>query len=255
MKPIGRYLNYANVVATLALVFAMSGGALAANHYLVNSTKQISPKVLKKLKGNRGPQGGAGAQGLAGPRGLVGPQGATGTLDSSNFFSKTESDGRYLGKGEQATDSAKLGGVSASGYTTGEGAQGGRWLEMVNHGKEESFLFVPGIGELSLECITEPTRATGVQLTEHAGSAVFLTWGSVPDKQLPRMETAVLKEGATSLTQAFAPAENGTGQMTIQASGGLATPVHTYATITVSASVTEGVCRFQANYTATQQRF
>jgi hypothetical protein len=44
-----RHLNYANVVATLALVFAMSGGALAAKHYLVNSPKQISPKVLKSF--------------------------------------------------------------------------------------------------------------------------------------------------------------------------------------------------------------
>jgi hypothetical protein len=44
-----RRLSYANVVATLALVFAMSGGALAANHYLINSTKQINPKVLKAL--------------------------------------------------------------------------------------------------------------------------------------------------------------------------------------------------------------
>ena len=49
-----RRLSYANVTATLALVFAMSGGALAANHYLINSTKQISPKVLKKLTGKPG---------------------------------------------------------------------------------------------------------------------------------------------------------------------------------------------------------
>jgi hypothetical protein len=41
--------SYANVVATLALVLAMSGGALAASHYLITSTKQISPRVLKKL--------------------------------------------------------------------------------------------------------------------------------------------------------------------------------------------------------------
>ena len=34
-----RHLNYANVTATLALVFAMSGGALAAKHYLVSSPK------------------------------------------------------------------------------------------------------------------------------------------------------------------------------------------------------------------------
>ena len=47
-------LTYANVAATLALVLAMSGGALAASHYLINSTKQINPKVLKKLKGATG---------------------------------------------------------------------------------------------------------------------------------------------------------------------------------------------------------
>src|ERR1700712_1050053 len=44
-----RHLSYANVTATLALVFAMSGGALAAKHYLVTKTNQISPKVLKSF--------------------------------------------------------------------------------------------------------------------------------------------------------------------------------------------------------------
>jgi hypothetical protein len=44
-----RYLSYANITATLALVFAMSGGALAAKHYLVTKTNQISPKVLKSF--------------------------------------------------------------------------------------------------------------------------------------------------------------------------------------------------------------
>jgi hypothetical protein len=44
-----RHLTYANVTATLALVLAMSGGAFAAKHYLVNSTKQIDPKVLDSL--------------------------------------------------------------------------------------------------------------------------------------------------------------------------------------------------------------
>jgi hypothetical protein len=44
-----RHITYANVTATLALVFAMSGGALAAKHYLVTKTNQISPKVLQSL--------------------------------------------------------------------------------------------------------------------------------------------------------------------------------------------------------------
>jgi hypothetical protein len=73
MNSLRKHLSYANIVATLALLFAMSGGALAAKHYLVNSTKQINPKVLKKLKGN------TGKTGLAGPQGAAGLQGAKGT--------------------------------------------------------------------------------------------------------------------------------------------------------------------------------
>jgi hypothetical protein len=76
-----RRLTYANVTATLALVFAMSGGALAANHYLIHSTKQISPKVLKKLHGARGrtgPNGAIGPQGVKGDTGGRGQRGQTG---------------------------------------------------------------------------------------------------------------------------------------------------------------------------------
>jgi hypothetical protein len=71
-------LTYANVTATLALVLAMSGGALAANHYLINSTKQINPKVLKKLHGARGARGSLGPTGGVGPQGIQGPEGKRG---------------------------------------------------------------------------------------------------------------------------------------------------------------------------------
>jgi len=73
-----RHLRYANVTATLALVFAMSGGALAASHYLISSTKQISPSVLKKLKGANGKPGAAGKEGAPGPQGNQGLQGKEG---------------------------------------------------------------------------------------------------------------------------------------------------------------------------------
>jgi hypothetical protein len=87
-----RRISYANVAATLALVFSMSGGALAASHYLINSTKQINPKVLKKLKGNtgktgatgkegpQGKEGAAGKEGTAGKEGPRGPEGVSGVL-------------------------------------------------------------------------------------------------------------------------------------------------------------------------------
>jgi len=68
-------LSYANITATLALVFAMSGGAFAATHYLLTSTAQINPKVLKALKGKTGR---AGPAGEAGPTGETGPEGPAG---------------------------------------------------------------------------------------------------------------------------------------------------------------------------------
>jgi hypothetical protein len=71
-------ITYANVVATLALVFAMSGGALAAKHYLINSTKQINPKVLKTLKGKAGATGNTGATGKEGAPGKEGKEGKQG---------------------------------------------------------------------------------------------------------------------------------------------------------------------------------
>src|ERR1700680_1108994 len=86
---IRRRLSYANVAATLALVFAMSGGALAATHYLITSTKQISPKVLHKLrgsrgsKGSRGPTGPQGARGAKGANGAKGAKGATGAAGAA----------------------------------------------------------------------------------------------------------------------------------------------------------------------------
>jgi len=53
-------LTFANVTATIALLFAMSGGALAARHYLITSTSQIKPSVLRALKGEAGQAGGDG---------------------------------------------------------------------------------------------------------------------------------------------------------------------------------------------------
>jgi hypothetical protein len=77
----------------LALLFALSGTAMARNHsarnrYLITSTNQISPSVLAKLKGSRGPQGPPGSgplgpqglQGIVGPIGLPGERGAQGSV-------------------------------------------------------------------------------------------------------------------------------------------------------------------------------
>jgi hypothetical protein len=85
--PQGHRLGYANVAATIALVLSMTGGALAAGHYLVTSTKQISPKVLKKLKGKVGARGATGAQGTQGGVGPAGPTGGVGPAGPSHGYS------------------------------------------------------------------------------------------------------------------------------------------------------------------------
>lgn len=88
---IRKRLTYANVAMTLALVFAMTGGAYAAHKYLITSKKQISPKVLKQLKGAKGPAGvpgAAGAQGPAGPQGPVGAPGKDGVAGKDGAVGK-----------------------------------------------------------------------------------------------------------------------------------------------------------------------
>jgi hypothetical protein len=80
-------LTYANVAATLALVFSMGGGALAASHYLITSTAQIMPSVLRAMRaggtaGAKGATGATGAKGAAGAPGTSGARGATGPTGS-----------------------------------------------------------------------------------------------------------------------------------------------------------------------------
>jgi hypothetical protein len=59
------------LVAILALVVATAGTAIAAHHYVITSTKQIAPKVLKQLRGRTGRPGAAGAAGAAGTPGTA----------------------------------------------------------------------------------------------------------------------------------------------------------------------------------------
>lgn len=81
--------GYAEVTATVALVLAMSGGALAAGHYLITSTKQIKPSVLQHLKGARGPRGAAGPKGSAGLAGAQGSAGAAGLAGATGQSGST----------------------------------------------------------------------------------------------------------------------------------------------------------------------
>jgi hypothetical protein len=107
-----RYLSYANIAATLALVFAMSGGALAAKHYLLNSTKQISPPLLKKLRGrsgSTGPTGPTGPRGERGFKGEKGPKGEIGAPGSARAYGVINSKGEAVPLKTRNLTSLKIG--------------------------------------------------------------------------------------------------------------------------------------------------
>ena len=108
-----------NAIALIALVFAMTGTGLAASHYVITSTKQIKPSVLKKLhgaRGSRGATGHTGSQGVQGPvgrQGLPGAQGPEGPFPSSLPAGKTltgtwEVDGNNPTKSSTTTLSAAI---------------------------------------------------------------------------------------------------------------------------------------------------
>jgi len=77
--------SYANIASAPALIVAIGGGTawVATNHhhYVITSTGQIKPKVLRTLRGHNGTNGtngAAGAKGAKGASGATGPMGATG---------------------------------------------------------------------------------------------------------------------------------------------------------------------------------
>jgi hypothetical protein len=113
-------MTYANVVMTLALVFAMTGGAYAAKKYLITSTKQISPSVLKSLVGKAGP---AGTQGPAGPQGVAGSSGAKGETGAAGKEGAQGKEGPVGATGPGGTTGAK----GATGPAGPKGVTGEPW--------------------------------------------------------------------------------------------------------------------------------
>jgi hypothetical protein len=107
-------LTFANVISVLALFVALGGGAYAvtiprnsvgAAQLRKNSVGRselarkavTSPKVKNHSLRKKDFKAG---QLPAGPRGPQGPKGDTGTVDTSNFFTKEQSNGRFVAKAD-----------------------------------------------------------------------------------------------------------------------------------------------------------
>lgn len=139
MDPFLRYVKQHHI-ALIALFVALGGTSYAATQLPKNSVgpTQIkanaitSPKVKDGslvpadfkpgsiANGAPGAPGVPGADGAAGPQGPQGPQGPkgdkgdTGTVDTSNFFTKAQSDARYLLATGKAFDADKVDGIDST---------------------------------------------------------------------------------------------------------------------------------------------
>jgi hypothetical protein len=131
---ISKRLTFANVAATLALVFAMSGGAYAAGKYLITSTKQISPKVLKALAGSSGKSGAAGPAGAAGAQG---PQGAPGAKGETGGPGSPGKDGKEGAPGKDGKPGSPGSPWTAGGVLPKGSSEHGAWTASGHYNSAE----------------------------------------------------------------------------------------------------------------------
>jgi hypothetical protein len=155
---------------TLALVFAMSGGAFAAGKYLIVSTKQIKPSVLAQLKGKAGApgaQGPAGAAGPQGPAGANGKDGANGANGTNGTDGVSPAGTAFAGAAHGCTE----GGVEFKGANTTYACNGKKgttgFTETLPSGKTEtgSWEFGPyAAGAISGPFIRAPIASFAIPL-------------------------------------------------------------------------------------------
>jgi plastocyanin len=115
------------IVALIALVFALTGTGLAASRYIITSTSQISPSVLKALKAKGGKPGPAGPPGPAGSQGGPGSDGARGERGETGGRGEAGTQGAEGKQGPQGPTGEKGatgGGAGATGPTGERGATG-----------------------------------------------------------------------------------------------------------------------------------
>jgi hypothetical protein len=116
------------IVACLALFVVSTGTSIAASHYLITSTKQIKPSVIKALKGAKGPRGATGAQGAQGLKGDTGATGAQGAQGLKGDTGATGAQGAQGLEGDTGATGAQ-GAQGLEGDTGATGAQGAQGLK------------------------------------------------------------------------------------------------------------------------------
>jgi hypothetical protein len=186
MNRLGRIrssLSFANVMSTAAVFIALGGTSYAAitvtgknvrngsltgadirNNSVASADVKDGSLLTKDFKAGQLPSGAAGAKGDPGPAGPVGPKGDPGTVDASGFYSKDESDGRFLGLTAKAADAETLDGVDVSGVVRGAGnprvaSYQRQWAR--DDVTVRPLPALPGLGTLGFKCALPNSTGTG----------------------------------------------------------------------------------------------
>jgi len=132
-----------------------------------------------------------------------------------------------------AANATALGGIAASGYTTGPGAQGGHAANVITNSLQSGFLDVPGIGQLGIACSASNLPTVTVRRDP---ADEYVLWDNIPDSADGPLHliSGHLTSTQPTLSQSFGA--HG-GQATIQIAQGADAPspaARTSALITVS---------------------
>ena len=157
----------ATIIAVVALFVALGGTAVAASRYIITSTSQIKPSVLKELRGHDGATGPAGATGQAGAAGQAGAPGVPGSAGTAGEKGATGNEGPSGKPGEPGPPGASgttivararsAGAITSATETpTADPLTGGAWTQ----GAEELDQLVLKI-ELTVPSEAECTHKIG----------------------------------------------------------------------------------------------
>lgn len=173
---------------------------------------------------------------VQGPKGDTGPQGPPGAPDTTQFYNKTESDGRFLPLAGKAADADKLDGRDGSGYIQGTGGMSFHTANVAAFAPTVDLATIAGVGRLRAGC-TLTTEAT-VQLVNESGAAA--------DVVIDGVFTNLANAASINLAQT--PFAGGTAMSTtlFRERPALALAGTGLATVIVSAHGDGAQCRFSA---------